>query len=118
MARKNVAFPQVLKNTKNGSVVIIYWDRAEYYGGPHIGVQIYRGDDGQKFDPYNELENIALGNGYRFVHQARDNHVEKDAYTKKLEDQIDAMKNQCPEGGCLVEVSGVVDGLVMVEEVE
>lgn len=118
MARKNVAFPQVLKNTKNGSVVIIYWDRAEYYGGPHIGVQIYRGDDGQKFDPYNELENIALGNGYRFVHQARDNHIEKDAYTKKLEDQIDAMKNQCPEGGCLVEVSSVVDGLVMVEEVE
>ena len=110
MPRKHIAFPQVLRNAEMDSVCIIYWKKAEYYGGPHKGCEVVtengcnEGDD--KFSPFLELE-MCLGNGFRFVHPARDNYDEIEAlhteYVKELEAKIQKMRDGCPEGGCIVE---------------
>lgn len=105
MTKKHIAFPQVLRNFKLGSVCIIYWKKAEYYGGPHKGCDIVTengcNEGDEKFSPFVELE-MCISNGFRFVHIARDNQSEIDAHVKELESEIERMKMNCPEGGCLV----------------
>ena len=109
MTRKNIAFPQVLRNAEMDSVCIVYWKKAEYYGGPHKGCDVVNengcNDGDEKFSPFTELQ-MCLDNGFKFVHPARDNRDEiealRDEYVKELEDTIKAMKDNCPEGGCLV----------------
>lgn len=109
MARKNIAFPQVLKNSEMKSIAIIYWDHAEYYtcGSARPGYTYWNGEVNDKYDAFNELD-MDLNSGYRFVHPARDNSEEKEAlqneYIQELEGKITKMREQCPEGGCLMEV--------------
>lgn len=107
MARKNIAFPQVLKNSEMKSVAIIYWDHAEYYtcDSCRSGYTYWNGEGDDKYDPFNEID-MNLHSGYKFVHPARDNSEEKDALQSEyiLEAKITKMQEQCPEGGCLVEV--------------
>lgn len=104
MARKNIAFPVVLRNAKKDSCVIIYWKRAEYYGGPHVGCDVVTTNNGEgtAFDPFDEIE-MCIGNGFKFVHVA-ENWMARDEYIAELEAKIDKMQADCPEGGCLVEV--------------
>ena len=99
MAKKNFLYPQVLKNTEMKSLVVIYWDHAEYYGGLHKGYNYVATNDGEdsKFDPFAEVK-ICISNGFRFVHPARDNADEivalRDERIEKLEAQIERMKVQ------------------------
>jgi len=108
MARKNIAFPQVLKNAEMKSIVIIYWDHAEYYtcNSYRPGYTYWNGEGDDKYDPFNELD-MNLNSGYRFVHPARDNYTEQEARIAELEAQIKNMRESCPEGGCLVELEEV-----------
>lgn len=93
MPRKNIAFPQVLKEKNGERVAIVYWKRVEIYGNFENGKGklVYHGDNGEEFDPFHEVKDCLLGNGYEFVHQARDNFLETDAledeYIAKLESE-------------------------------
>jgi hypothetical protein len=105
MTRKNVAFPQVLKNDEMKSIAVIYWNHTEYFtcNSAHPGYTNWRGEKDSPYDAFNELE-MCLGNGYRFVHTPA--CYEKDnERIAELEAQIKQMKEHCPEGGCLVEVA-------------
>lgn len=100
MARKNIVFPQVLRNEKLKECVIIYRNRSEYYG-PN-GLDVYNGSIDETYDPYKELD-MNLHSGFKFVHQGEYCSDKRDAYVQELETKITKMQEQCPEGGCLVE---------------
>jgi len=69
VAYRRIAFPQVWKNSESKTVAIVYWNRAEYYGGYRGGFRSYpfknrgRGNEG----PFNEVD-MLKHNGYKRVH--------------------------------------------------
>ena len=65
VAYKRIAFPQVWKNSKSHSVAIVYWNRAEYYGGYRGGFVSHPFKD--KREAFAEVD-MLRGNGYKRVH--------------------------------------------------